>query len=169
MRKVNRKLPVWLCPALLVYSEFAYYLLFSGQLSDSACGTLKRLIKNDLKSGKSKTLFLLFDIQNTFCYFSHGTILKCFPIHIKLIYSYLSKNLISFAVKFLNTAAKVVRYCSDQPILREVTQSRYLTSKTMWRSYHHVTKDLVETGGKARLARREVETLPGISSFNSLT
>ena len=70
-----------------------------------------------------------------------------------------------FAVKFLNTASKVVDYCRDQPVLREVTQSRFLKAKTMWRTYHHVTKDLVEAGSRAKHARREVERLVGISQF----
>ena len=62
---------------------------------------------------------------------------------------------------FLNSAAKVVEYCKDQPILREVSQQRFLRAKTMWRSYHHVTKDLVEAGSKAKHAKREVERLVG--------
>ena len=70
-----------------------------------------------------------------------------------------------FAVKFLNTASKVVDYCRDQPVLREVTQSRFLKAKTMWRTYHHVTKELVEAGSRAKHARREVERLVGISQF----
>ena len=35
-------------------SEIVPRKQIAGQLSDSACGTLKRCIKNDLKSGKGK-------------------------------------------------------------------------------------------------------------------
>ena len=62
---------------------------------------------------------------------------------------------------FLNSAAKVMEYCKDQPILREVSQQRFLRAKTMSRSYRHVTRDLVEAGSKAKHAKREVERLVG--------
>lgn len=66
--------------------------------------------------------------------------------------------------KFLNTAEKLVKYCRDQPVLREVNQSRFLKAKTMMRSYYHVTQALVETGNKEKHARREVVLLAGIYS-----
>ena len=39
--------------------------------------------------------------------------------------------------------------------------SKFLRAKTVLRSYHHVTKDLVEGGNKVEHARREVERLVG--------
>ena len=61
----------------------------------------------------------------------------------------------------LNSAVKVVEYLWNQPAQREVSHSRFLKVKTMFRSYHHVTKVLVESGAKAKHARREVERLVG--------
>ena len=43
----------------------------AGQLSDSACGTLKRCIKNDLKSGKGRTF-----INCAFFHWVHSNHLK---------------------------------------------------------------------------------------------
>ena len=106
--------------------------MIAGQLSDSSCGTLKRLLKNDLKSGKGK-------------------------MHIRDIFHQLKL----FSVMFLNTAEKIVNYCSDQPDLREVNQSRFLKSKTMSRKYYHMTKTLVEEGNKEKHAKQEVLRLVG--------
>ena len=62
-----------------------------GQLSDSSCGTLKRGIKNDLMSGRG--------------------IINLNVIELKIVI---------LSAKNLNTAAKLVKYCQDQPILKEV-------------------------------------------------
>ena len=43
--------------------------------------------------------------------------------------------------------------------------SKFLRAKTVVRSYHHVTRDMVESGNKAELARREVERLVGKKSI----
>ena len=107
--------------------------MIAGQLSDSSCGTLKRLLKNDLKSGKGK-------------------------MHIRDIFHQLKL----FSVMFLNTAEKIVNYCSDQPDLREVNQSRFLKSKTMSRKYYHMTKTLVEEGKNQDKAPETLITNPSI-------
>ena len=39
--------------------------------------------------------------------------------------------------------------------------SKFLRAKTVLRSYHHVTKEIVEGDKKADFARREVKTLVG--------
>ena len=64
-----------------------------------------------------------------------------------------------FLAKFLNSAARVVKYSQEQPLMRDVTHSKYLKAKTVFRSYHHITKIMVE-GGRST-AGREVECLAG--------
>ena len=61
---------------------------------------------------------------------------------------------------FLNSAAKVVDYCKSLPVTREVSHARFLRRKTMLRSYHHVTRDLVDHVHE-KLTLREVKLLPG--------
>ena len=105
-------------------------LITLGQLSDSSCGTLKRLIKGDLKSGKGKNV---------------SSEAKIYPF---------------FVVLFLNSAAKVVDYCKSLPVTREVSHVRFLRSKTMLRSYHHITRELVDHAHE-KLTLREVKLLAG--------
>ena len=39
--------------------------------------------------------------------------------------------------------------------------SKFLKARTMYRSYHHVTKELIEQGVEDEHVRREVERLDG--------
>ena len=44
----------------------------------------------------------------------------------------------------------------------QVSQAKFLRAKTVLRSYHHITREMVEEGGKkADHASREVERLVG--------
>ena len=61
----------------------------------------------------------------------------------------------------MNTAEKIVKYLQEQPTLREVNQSKFLKSKTMSRSYFHVTKELVLTGSREKHAKQEVSRFIG--------
>ena len=94
-------------------------------------------------------------------FLAHAGVYKVAPILLILLIHQLF-IIITFnwilLVKFLNCAARVVKYCQDQPVLHEVTQSRFLKAKTMSRSYFHVTKELVEVGCDLK---HEVETLKG--------
>ena len=46
--------------------------------------------------------------------------------------------------------------------------AKFLRAKTVLRSYHHLTKELVEAGKKTDNARREVQTLVGTLYFNNI-
>ena len=46
-------------------------------------------------------------------------------------------------------------------IMLQASMSKFLKSRTVYRSYHHVTKAIVEADNKAEHARREVERLVG--------
>ena len=90
-------------------------------------------------------------------------------------------HLCSSIAKVLTTAASLVQYCKDQPMIREVpvnshstqcaevclqfqvTQAKYLAARTLWRGYYHITKDLVLENGQDR--EREVERLEGTKSY----
>ena len=48
----------------------------------------------------------------------------------------------------------------SQVMLIQVSQAKYLKARTVWRSFHHITKAMVlESGGTGR--EREVNTLHG--------
>ena len=48
--------------------------------------------------------------------------------------------------------------------IAQVSHAKYLRAKTVLRSYHHITADMVNNDGLGK-ARREVECLPGTSSI----
>jgi hypothetical protein len=61
------------------------------------------------------------------------------------------------SAKLLSSAESLVQYCKEQPMLREVTQAKYLRARTLFRDYHHITKSMVMEG-----RGREVDRLEGM-------
>ena len=52
----------------------------------------------------------------------------------------------------------------SQLILIKVSQAKYLKARTVWRSFHHITKAMVlESGGTGK--EREVNTLHGENRY----
>ena len=52
----------------------------------------------------------------------------------------------------------------SQVMLIQVSQAKYLKARTVWRSFHHITKAMVlESGGTG--SKREVNTLHGENRY----